>query len=167
MLLESHSKETRLILLDLRNDIIVLPANQGDAMGRFMPIVAQNINMGRSYKFLLPTRLNIDWKDIAIRMRTLLRTRCSADSVNGYCEIRATDVPIFGGLAVYRLDVPVMRSAAPVFYEMIKEFIANDDWAANAIPPHGSTYAAAMLDDLHLKNARRQFDYLWKSGTCL
>lgn len=165
MLIESYSLETRLILLDLWNDIIVLPEDQDDAMGRFLPLVAKNINTSRCYKFLLPNRILADWRNIAGRLRKLLRTQCSTDSVNKYCEIRLTDAPIFSGLAIYQLNVPQLQSAEPAFYELVKGFIDQDGWAGNTVSPNGHTYESGMFDELHLANARKQFDYLWKRGT--
>lgn len=167
MRLEANSLESRIALLDLQNDIVVLPENHGDAMGKFLPIVARNIALGRPYKFLLPNRPGVDWRDLVVRMRGLLRTQCSADAVNRYCEIRVTESPLFGGVAVYLLDESALRTTAPAFYEMIRPYVDANGCAGNAVPPHGSAYAAAMFDTLHLSNAIRQFDLLWRRGTII
>jgi hypothetical protein len=77
--LESFSTETRLISMNLTYDILVDPLSGDEAEGRFLTAVAENLEQGRSYKFILPKELNDDWGEIVRRYRSLLLQHMSTD----------------------------------------------------------------------------------------
>ncbi|MFI5558534.1 helix-turn-helix domain-containing protein [Amycolatopsis japonica] len=165
--LETYSDETQLITMNLGYDIITMPDSDEEAAGRFLPIVAQNINNQRTYKFLLPSRLGVDWKELVVRMRKLLSYQCSQEAITQYCLFRATDTPIFAGLGICRLDLETLKMQQPAFLETISEFIDASGWISYTIPTSEHLTADALHDVRHRENARKQFDYLWKNSVAL
>ncbi len=167
MRLEANSLESRIVLLDLQNDVVELPENQGHAMGKFLPIVARNIALGRPYKFLLSSRVDADWRDLVVRNADA--AAYAVPGGRGEPLLRGTDRR-HSGLRGHG-DVPARRGRTA----RRRAHVLRDDQgvrrrrrvAANAVPPHGSTYAAAMFDEVHLRNAQRQFEFLWRRGTAV
>ncbi len=164
LILESHCPENNIVTMDLSNDILLSPDGGEDAPGRFLPVVAQNIRAGNSYKFLLAGRIDADWKDIVARMRKLLHAQCSVEAVNIHCKFRVTNAPIFDGVCVYRADVVSLQREMPALFEVVRSFLDDDGWGSNAIPPSLYSNASAIHDPLRRDNARKQFDYLWRNA---
>jgi hypothetical protein len=50
---------------------------------------------------------------------------------------------------------------------MIGDFVDEDGWLSYNIPPSSHLTADALHDARHRKNARRQFDYMWRNGVSL
>ncbi|WP_216894049.1 helix-turn-helix domain-containing protein [Nocardia alni] len=166
-ILEMCAEQISIITMDLAADIIVLPDSGQDAAGRYLTIVAQNINAQRRYRFLLPGWLDTDWKELVIRMRNMLIQQCSADSINKCCQFRVTDAPIFSGLGICRLDTASLIMQKPSFFETIRDFVDEDGWISFTLPPSGHFTAHALHDRVHLDNSRKLFEYLWKNSSPL
>ncbi len=167
LLLETFSEDTSIITMDLAADIIVMPGSDEDAAGRYLAIVAQNINAQKRYRFLLPGRLDTDWREKVIRMRAMLNKQCPPDAVNKYCQFRTTDLPVFAGLGIFKLDATSMKMRRPSFLEVLREFIDTDSWIGATLPQSEHLPANTLHDMAYLENSKRQFDYMWKNSSPL
>ncbi len=119
--LETFSQETSVLTMNLAADIIILPDSGDAAVGRTLTTVAQNINAQKRYRFLFPGRLDIDWRELVIRMRNILSQQCSPDAINKFCQYRIIDMAIFSGICIYRLDIESMIMQRPSFFEIIRD----------------------------------------------
>jgi len=167
LLLESYATESQLLTMNLGYDVIALPGGEGEAAGKFLPVVAQNITDQRPYRFLLPNRLDVNWKELVARMRRLLADHCSSEAVNRHCQFRSTDAPIFTGTGIYRVDLAAIRSQRPAFFESVSDFVDDEGWISYSIPPSDHLNSAALHDTRHRQNTRRQFEHLWKNSSAL
>jgi transcriptional regulator with XRE-family HTH domain len=167
LLLESFSDETRLISMNLQYDVIELPDSAHGAAGRFLPIVADNIARGRSYKFLLPAQLDVNWASLVEKLRNILGGMTDPQSVTTRCNFRVCDNPIFTGTGIYRLDRAALRVEQPNLYETVSSFIDEDGWLAYSIPPSDRLLADAVQDLRHLKNSRVQFETIWRRSIAI
>ncbi|WP_307831203.1 helix-turn-helix domain-containing protein [Nucisporomicrobium flavum] len=163
LLLEGYSEETLLVSMNLQYDVIDLP-DAKDTAGRFFPVVARNIAAGRSYQFLLPGLMEVDWKPLVSKFRTLLAEHTSGEKVTSYCQFRIADVPLFAGFGVYRLALDDLRKEQPSFFEQVQPYTNGDGWIGYSIPPSAQLLADALFDERHLNNALKQFTSIWKKA---
>lgn len=161
---EGFSIETRLISMNLSYDILVDPESGEDAAGRFLPIVAANLDKGRSYKFLLPSPFNSDWETTVNRFRSLLSRQVASEAALGNCQFRITEGPTFVGIGIYRLDSVSLKEQDPLLYQQLADFISEEGWLGYSIPPSPDMLADSAFDANHLENAIKSFDSLWRKA---
>jgi hypothetical protein len=191
MLLEAYSVETWICSMNLHYDIILTPdapptgeaplavlgepARSGradgsaaagggagiEAAGRFLPVVAQNLSRGRRYRFLLPAAVR-DWRPVVQSYRTLLtKDLPNAQAVLNNCLFRATTGPVMASYGLYQLDLAGLEREAPLLSAQVRHAV-REGWLGYIIPPSRELQADALMDRLHLEQARRTFAELWR-----
>jgi transcriptional regulator with XRE-family HTH domain len=189
MLLEAYSVQTWIFSMNLHYDIILTPdpppapaaeaseepARSGStagpataaggadvgAAGRFLPVVAQNLSRGRRYRFLLPTAVR-DWRPVVQSYRTLLtKDLPNAQAVLNNCPFRATPGSGVAGYGLYQLDLAGLEREAPLLLAQVRHAV-REGWLGYIIPPSRELQADALMDSLHLEQARRTFAELWR-----
>lgn len=75
----------------------------GSAPGRFLAVVAANLERGTPYRFLLPQAEH--WSEIIEDFRQLPSAQIGGDRVRASCSFRTTAAPIPSGILLYQLDV--------------------------------------------------------------
>lgn len=164
LIIESYSVETKLLSMNLAYDIVVDPVTGHDAPGRFLPVVATNLDKGRSYQFLLPHALNQDWVDVAQRFRALLSGLLRTDNALANCHIKVTDAPVFVGVGLCRLDAVLLADEEPILSEQLHDFVTDQAWYGYSIAPSEQLLADSIFDRGHCANAIAAFDILWKKA---
>ena len=191
MLLEAYSVQTWIFSMNLHYDIILTPdpppapaaeasgepARSGgvdgaattgggagvEAAGRFLPVVAQNLSRGRRYRFLLPAAVR-DWRPVVQSYRTLLtKDLPNAQAVLNNCPFRATPGPGVAGYGLYQLDLAGLEREAPLLLAQVRHAV-REGWLGYIIPPSRELQADALMDRLHLEQARRTFAELWRKA---
>lgn len=162
LLLEQYSVQTKLISMNLQYDILQMGGG-GEAAGRFLPIVAQNLAKGWPYQIALPAGVR-DWSEVVDSFRRLLSDAVGRDIVSKHCSFRVADEPVIVGCGLYRLNTEALRREEPIFFERLVDHIDDEDWVGYVIPPSGKLLADALMDQLHLQNARLSFERIWKGG---
>jgi hypothetical protein len=132
-----------------------------EAAGRFLPVVAKNLSRGRRYRFLLPAAVR-DWRPVVQSYRALLtRDLPNAQSVLHNCPFRATPGPVVAGYGLYQLDLAGLEREAPLLFAQVRHAVS-EGWLGYVIPPSRELQADALMDRLHLEQARRAFAELWR-----
>jgi transcriptional regulator with XRE-family HTH domain len=167
LVLESYSIETKLLSMNLAYDIVVDPLTGRDAPGRFLPVVAANLDQGRTYQFMLPQTLNPDWPGVAQRFRALLGGLLRTDTGLANCQIRVTDAPVFVGIGLCRLDDRLLMAEEPILGEQLHGFLTDQGWYGYSIAPSEQLLADSIFDKAHSTNALTAFDALWKKAKAI
>jgi transcriptional regulator with XRE-family HTH domain len=190
MLLEAYSVQTWIFSMNLHYDIILTPdplpaaempegvaggnaapaastpAAGVEAAGRFLPVVAKNLARGRHYRFLLPTAVR-EWRPVVQSYRALLtRDLPNAQAVLNNCPFRATPAPCVAGFGLYQLDLAGLEQEAPLLFAQVRHAV-REGWLGYLIPPSRELQADALMDRLHLEQARRTFAELWRRAQSL
>jgi transcriptional regulator with XRE-family HTH domain len=188
MLLEAYSVQTWIFSMNLHYDIILTPdprptaetLESGDggsgatatpaagveAAGRFLPVVTKNLARGRHYRFLLPTAVR-EWRPVVQSYRALLtRDLPNAQAVLNNCPFRATPAPCVAGFGLYQLDLADLEQEAPLLFAQVRHAV-REGWLGYLIPPSRELQADALMDRLHLEQARRTFAELWRRAQSL
>jgi transcriptional regulator with XRE-family HTH domain len=183
MLLEAYSVQTWIFSMNLHYDIILAPDSppgdripgtlgaSGDtggagAAGRFLPVVAQNLGRGRRYRFLLPAAVR-DWRPVVQSYRALLtKDLTNPQAVLNNCPFRATPGPVVTSFGLYQLDLAALEREAPLLLAQVRHAVS-DGWLGYVIPPSRELQADALMDHLHLEQARRTFADLWRRAQSL
>jgi transcriptional regulator with XRE-family HTH domain len=132
-----------------------------EAAGRFLPVVAQNLGRGRHYRFLLPAAVR-DWRPVVQSYRTLLtKDLPNAQSVLHNCPFRVTTGPGVASYGLYQLDLAGLEREAPLLFAQVRHAVS-EGWLGYVIPPSRELQADALMDRLHLEQARRTFAELWR-----
>jgi transcriptional regulator with XRE-family HTH domain len=188
MLLEAYSVQTWIFSMNLHYDIILTPDPRStsdtlegvdggagapatpaagvEAAGRFLPVVAKNLARGRHYRFLLPTAVR-EWRPVVQSYRALLtRDLPNAQAVLNNCPFRATPAPCVAGFGLYQLDLADLEQEAPLLFAQVRHAV-REGWLGYLIPPSRELQADALMDRLHLEQARRTFTELWRRAQSL
>lgn len=157
--LEQHAVSTRLLTMDLAYDILQPDSPEGAAPGRFLEVVADNLDRSRSVRYLVPKER--DWTTYAKELRKQLGQMCSPDNVTRYLEIRTTVASVFVGIGIYELDVLGLQRADPMLWATVQDFVDEKGALAYVIPPSDALLADSLLDLENLHRAVASFDKLW------
>jgi transcriptional regulator with XRE-family HTH domain len=163
MRLERHCRECDLVSLDLEFEVIHV--ENGLAAGRFLPVVAANLERGTSYRFLLPS--DRSWETTVEACRRLLADQIGGDRVRESCAFRLTRTPVLTGVTLYRLDTLALEAEEPALHAQIHDYLSGDDWLGCVIRPNNDSNSDILMDPVHARRARTAFDLMWSSGTAV
>jgi len=170
MLLESYSLETCVAIFRLDDDVQQPPVRSGEpspsssaAMGRFLPTVARNLQVGRKYRYLLAPDVG-NWRPMVNGYLTMLGQHGAPTEG---CRFRTSRAPLLAGSGMYRLSVSQLGSEHPVLFERIRPNVSDDGWVGYLAPPSDEVHADALMDLFHLEHARRAFERLWRGADAM
>lgn len=160
---ESYSLETCIVSLNLDDDMIHLNKTATTAT-KFLPIVAQNISRGRSYRFILPKNKR-NWKTVVRDYLYMLKQQCQSDIVFEKCQFRSSQVSVVAGYALYHLDTDNMKTKEPALLELVASSVDCDRRLGYMITPCVGKEYSVLMDIQHLTNAKKMFEELWGNAT--
>ncbi len=161
--IERYCRKADILSLDLGFEVI--DAVGGFAAGRFLPVVAANLEKGASYRFLLP-RDRI-WDTMVAECRRLLAEQIRGDRVRKGCAFRLTSAPVLAGAALYQLDTVKLQAEEPILYAQIQNYLSEDTWLGCVFRPNNDSNSDMLMDPSHARQARMAFDRMWSSGTAV
>jgi transcriptional regulator with XRE-family HTH domain len=159
MALEEYSSATWIVSMNLQYDVIS-EEGQDAAAGRFLPVVANNLRAGRSYRFLLPTLPDQDWIGVVGEYRRLLKN-CQVGDQLGHCVFKRTDQPLIVGCGLYKLDMVRLQRNEAVLAERLRPLTDEEGWIGYTIAPSAELQGDALMDPFHLGHARKTFTKIW------
>jgi transcriptional regulator with XRE-family HTH domain len=159
--LESYCQKCDLVSMDLEFEVIDVEG--GLAAGRFLPVVAANLERGASYRFLLPRER--PWDTTVEACRRLLADQIGGDRVRESCTFKIAATPVLTGIMLYQLDTIKLRTEEPVLYAQILDYLGEDDWLGCVIRSNRDSNSDMLLDRGHVRRARMAFNLMWTSGT--
>ena len=159
--LESHCLRADILSLDLEFDVIRVEG--GVAAGRFLNVVANNLQLGSRYRFLVPDE-ELLTESTVNAFRSLLIAQVGGDQVQENCAFRCTAMPIMIGIALYKLNVDVLEAVEPALHAQFSPHMDDDDWFGCVIRPNTDSNSDMLMDSAHIGRAKATFDALWASG---
>ena len=120
--LERYCHQCDLVSLDLEFDVI--QAADGLAPGRFLSVVAANLENGSRYRFLLPQ--DRSWDATVDAFREFLAHQIGGDRIRENCAFRITSTPVLAGLLLYRLDTIKLEAEEPALHAQIRDYLCDD-----------------------------------------
>lgn len=162
--LEGYCHGADILSLDLEFEAI--HTEDGIAAGRFLPVVAANLERGAVYRFLVP-RADHDWDRTVESVRRMLAAQVGGDRVRENCAFRRTDAPVMTGTALYKLDPVGLEAQEPALFAQVSDYIDEDGWLSCVIRPNGDSNSDMLMDPSHSRRARAAFDVLWSSSTAV
>jgi transcriptional regulator with XRE-family HTH domain len=161
--LESYSVESSIILMNLDYDIVKKDGQAEPSL--FFDVVANNLDQGRKYRFLLPSHVD-EWKPMVHDYRDLLQQRSPNRDILRHCQFRRTKARILGGCGLYELDVDALRKDEPVKYIRFQDSIVKGR-LGYVIAASRSLQADSLMDGFHLSHALKSFELLWKDAQAI
>ncbi len=164
MRLEGYCRRADILTLNLEFDVI--DVETATAAGRFLPVVAANLDRGSRYRFLVPAKTTVSDHTVAA-FRTLLAEQVGRDRVLENCEFRSTDAPVVVGAAIYQLDLASLEAEQPALSAQFRGHLNADDWLGCVIRPNGDSNSDMLMDVQHTARAISAFEALWRSASRL
>lgn len=159
--LEGYCRQADILSLDLNFDVI--PVKDGVAAGRFLDVVARNLERGTRYRFLIPAEESVP--DITVsEFRSILGRKIGGDQVHEYCSFRRTQTALMTGAVLYQLDIEAMQATEPALYAQFSKDIDGDHWFGCIIRSNEDSNSDMILNLAHLRRAKNNFEELWGSG---
>jgi transcriptional regulator with XRE-family HTH domain len=149
-------------LLSLNLDFNVIRAAGGSAPGRFLSVVAANLERGTPYRFLLPQ--GEPWGDIVNDFRQLLSDQIGGDQVREYCAFRTTAAPVLSGILLYRLDTARLEVEEPALHAQIHDYLNDGAWLGCVARTNSDSNSDMLMDSDHVRRAREAFVRMWPSS---
>jgi transcriptional regulator with XRE-family HTH domain len=162
--LEAYCHRADILSLDLGFDVIKVTG--GIAAGRFLNVVARNLQGGSQYRFLIPGPDQVPDETVEA-FRSLLGRQVGGDQVQQNCAFRRTAVPVMMGVVLYQLNVSGLLADEPALYAQFLTDMDEDRWFGCAIRPNNDSSSDMLMDSMHLRRARGIFETLWASGRSL
>jgi len=159
--LEGYSRQADVLSLNLEFEVIQVEG--GMAAGRFLPVVAANLEKGTAYRFLVPTAVR-NWDSTIEACRRLLADQIGGDQVRESCAFRRTSAPVLTGAVLYQLDAVRLEAEEPALRSQIIDYLSEDGWLGCVIRPNNDSNSDMLMDPLHAGRARAAFDALWSSA---
>lgn len=162
--LERNSKKTKLVLRNFDYNLIDAPC---ETPGRFFMTVANNLNQGREYQYLLPKDADTDWSSTVQDFKRLLEEQTSNKVVvRANCQFRVTDAPIVVGFGLYQINIDDFREDNEMLYDFLidQDYIDGLGRFGYISPPSISGRVDSIMDDEYLSTACDLFDALWKEA---
>lgn len=159
LIIEQYSTRTSIVSTDLQYDILESDEFEEGVEGRFLPVVAECLQRGARYQFLLPERADRDWNEIVARYRAILKRLIGPDLITN-CAFRQTKDPVFVGYGSYHLDEARLEKDEPGLYEQVREWI-HDGNLAYTIGPSSQFSGDALMDRSHFVHAEKAFRAMW------
>jgi transcriptional regulator with XRE-family HTH domain len=158
--LERYCRQCDLVSLNLEFDII--QGEGGPVPGRFLSVVAANLENGASYRFILPQ--DRSWDDTVGACRQLLTRQIGGDRVRENCAFRLTAAPVLTGILLYHLDTVRLEAEEPALHAQIHDYLSGDHWLGCVIRPNNDSNSDMLMDPEHVQRARKAFNLMWSSG---
>lgn len=161
--LEKYCRRCDLVSLDLEFEVINVEG--GLAAGRFLPVVAANLERGAFYRIILP-RDRI-WDATVGACRRLLADQIKGDRVRENCAFRIAAGPVLAGIMLYQLDTVRLEAEEPALHAQVYDYLTEDDWLGCIIRPNNDSNSDMLMDPIHANRAREAFQIMWASGTAI
>ena len=161
--LERYCYQCDLVSLDLEFDVI--PTASGLAPGRFLSVVAANLEHGAHYRFVLPQ--DRPWDPTVEAFRQLLADQVGGDRVRESCAFRLTAVPVLAGLLLYRLDSIRLGAEESALHAQIRDYLCDDVWLGCVIRTNNDSNSDMLMDPDYVRRARGVFERMWSSGVAV
>jgi hypothetical protein len=161
--LERYCYQCDLVSLNLEFDVI--QAAGGLAPGRFLSVVAANLENGANYRFLLPH--DRPWDATVEAFRQFLTEQIGGDRVRENCAFRLTDAPVLAGILLYRLDTIRLESEEPALHAQICDYLTDDVWLGCVIRTNNDSNSDMLMDPEYVRRARGAFERMWSSGAAV
>lgn len=161
LLLEKYCRRADILSLDLEFEVIY--TEDGIAAGRFLPVVAANLERGAMYRFLVPGS-DAKWHTAVDACRRLLADQIGGDRVRQCCSFRRTTAPVLTGAVLYEIDATGLEAEGPALHAQISDYLTGDNWLACVIRPNSDSNSDMLMDPFHAHRARASFDALWASA---
>jgi len=158
--LERYCRQCDLVSLNLEFDVI--QAEGGPVPGRFLSVVAANLENGASYRFILPQDRR--WDDTVGACRQLLARQIGGDRVREKCTFRLTSAPVLTGILLYQLDTTRLAAEDSALYPQIQDYLSDDIWLGCVVRPNNDSNSDMLMDPAHVRRARKAFNVMWSSG---
>lgn len=158
--LESYCHQCDLVSLNLEFDVI--QAAGGLAPGRFLSVVAANLDKGARYRFILPQDRSLD--DTVDTFRQFLANQIGGDRVRENCTFRLTSIPVLTGLLLYRLDIIKLEAEEPALHAQICDYLSDDVWLGFVIRTNNDSNSDMLMDPEYVSRARGAFERMWSAG---
>jgi transcriptional regulator with XRE-family HTH domain len=158
--LERYCHQCDLVSLNLEFDVI--QAADGPAPGRFISVVAANLENGAHYRIILPQ--DRSWDATVEDFRQLLADQIGGDRVRENCAFRQTTIPILAGILLYKLDVIRLEAEEPALHAQIRDYLSDDVWLGFVIRPNEDSGSDMLMDPEYASRARDAFEHIWSSG---
>jgi transcriptional regulator with XRE-family HTH domain len=162
--LERYCQSADILSLNLEFDIIHL--EEGIAAGRFLPVVAANLERGATYRFLVPGP-DRALETTVEECRRLLADQIGGDRVRESCAFRRTTAPLLVGAILLKLDPVALKTEEPALYSQIGDYHSEDGWLGCVIRPNNDSNGDMMMDLEHARRARISFDALWSAAVAI
>jgi transcriptional regulator with XRE-family HTH domain len=159
--LERYCRQADLVSLDLAFEVIHLEG-VGLAAGRFLPVIAANLEKGASYRYLLPQ--DRKWDRTVEACRRFLADQIGGDQVRENCAFRLTAAPVFTGMTLYQLDTSSLKGEESALHAQIRDYLSDYDRLGYVITPNNDSNGDMLLDPVHARRARDAFEVMWSSG---
>jgi transcriptional regulator with XRE-family HTH domain len=161
--LERYCHQCDLVSLNLEFDVI--KAAGGLAPGRFLSVVAANLENGARYRFILPQ--DRPWDAIVDAFRQFLAEQIGGDRVRENCSFRLTAAPVLAGLLLYRLDTIKLEAEEPALHAQICDYLSDDGWLGCIIRTNNDSNSDMLMDPEYVLRARSAFERMWSSGVAV
>ncbi len=161
--LERYCHQCDLVSLNLEFDII--KAAGGLAPGRFLSVVAANLENRARYRFILPQ--DRPWDAIVDAFRQFLAEQIGGDRVRENCSFRLTAAPVLAGLLLYRLDTVKLEAEEPALHAQIRDYLSDDGWLGCVIRTNNDSNSDMLMDPEYVLRARSAFERMWSSGVAV
>ena len=161
--LERYCHQCDLVSLNLEFDVI--NAAGGLAPGRFLSVVAANLENGARYRFILPQ--DRPWDAIVEAFRQFLAEQIGGDRVRENCSFRLTAAPVLAGLLLYRLDTVRLEAEEPALHAQIRDYLSDDGWLGCVIRTNNDSNSDMLMDPEYVRRARGAFERMWSSGVAV
>lgn len=158
--LERYCHQCDLVSLNLEFDVI--QAAGGLAPGRFLSVVAANLDNGTRYRFILPQDRSLD--DTVDAFRQFLADQIGGDRVRENCTFRLTSIPVLTGMLLYRLDTIKLEAEEPALHAQIRDYLSDDVWLGFVIRTNNDSNSDMLMDPEYVSRARGAFERIWSSG---
>jgi transcriptional regulator with XRE-family HTH domain len=162
--LERYCRRADILSLNLEFDVI--HRDQGTAAGRFLPVVAANLERGAAYRFLVPGP-DRAMETTVEACRRLLADQVGGDRVRQSCAFRRTASPPLVGVVLLRLDRVGLKAEEPALYWQISDYLGEDGWLGCIIRPNNDSNSDMLMDPPHAHRARSSFEALWSTGVAI
>lgn len=162
--LERYCRRADILTLNLEFDVI--HREQGTAVGRFLPVVAANLERGAAYRFLVPGP-DRAMETAVEACRGLLSDQVGGDRVRQSCAFRRTTSPPLVGVILLMLDMVGLKAEETALYWQISDYLSEDAWLGCVITPNNDSNSDMLMDPPHARRARGSFEALWTTAVAI
>lgn len=160
--LERYCVSADIMPLNLAFNVISMDDGE-TAPGQFLQVVAENLQKGCRYRFLL-TGSEDEQRAVVSRFRLLLAAQNVSDHMNQNCAFRWTHQPVLAGAALYRLDVESLSHEEPMLYEQFSGYLDQSGQLGYLVRPNSESNFDMLMSSARVEPARQAFEALWEGA---